>query len=221
MQHRNPARSYEIHIMRDLVGFDRSGWTNRILKLSIRPFPITPASPAGPSITMSTRSIFPTRRSSSTWIWACRDCSPWAKPFPQALDLRQLRRADRLREAGDDLVTCATRRRFRSRKWPTSPRRRRACAASCPRGWNARNGEYDPASSKVLHFTQLRTQPWRPFPGQFRDSLKPEGRVWLELERSRFRGIRLAGGGPREARLAGAGLQPRRSQRDLGRGRRP
>src|SRR5262249_60244407 len=50
--------------------------------------------------------------------------------------------------------------------------------------WNSRDSEYTPGKSKVLHYTALHLQPWRPFPRQFVYQTNPVGHVWLELERS-------------------------------------
>ena len=48
--------------------------------------------------------------------------------------------------------------------------------------WNARDEEYRPGHSKVLHYTALHTQPWHPFPKQFVYQNSPEGDVWIKLE---------------------------------------
>ncbi len=50
--------------------------------------------------------------------------------------------------------------------------------------WNARDEEYQAGSSHLIHYTALHTQPWRPFPGLFAYQDSPEGKVWLDLERS-------------------------------------
>jgi len=49
--------------------------------------------------------------------------------------------------------------------------------------WNARDSEYQAGKSKVLHYTALHLQPWRPFPRQFVYQTNPVGHVWLDLER--------------------------------------
>ncbi|MCH7554380.1 MAG: mitochondrial fission ELM1 family protein [Proteobacteria bacterium] len=49
--------------------------------------------------------------------------------------------------------------------------------------WNARDGEYRAGRSKLLHFTGLHTQPWRPSPERFVYADNPVGAVWHELER--------------------------------------
>ncbi len=50
--------------------------------------------------------------------------------------------------------------------------------------WNARDEEYCEGKSKVLHFTALHTQPWHPFPQEFAYQESPVGYVWDELEKS-------------------------------------
>jgi len=49
-------------------------------------------------------------------------------------------------------------------------------------GWNARDDEYRPGSSHLIHFTVLQTQPWRPFPGEFVYQSNPVAPVWEALE---------------------------------------
>jgi len=49
--------------------------------------------------------------------------------------------------------------------------------------WNARDGEYRAGRSKLLHFTGLHTQPWRPSPERFVYADNPAGAVWHALER--------------------------------------
>jgi mitochondrial fission protein ELM1 len=50
--------------------------------------------------------------------------------------------------------------------------------------WNARDEEYVAGKSKVLHYTALHTQPWQPFPDKFVYQKSPEGDVWFTLEHS-------------------------------------
>lgn len=50
--------------------------------------------------------------------------------------------------------------------------------------WNARDEEYVPGKSKVLHYTALHTQPWHPFPQNFAYQESPVGYVWHTLENS-------------------------------------
>lgn len=49
--------------------------------------------------------------------------------------------------------------------------------------WHARDGEYRPGESALLHYTALHTQPWQPTPGQYSYHPHPHGELWLDLER--------------------------------------
>lgn len=49
--------------------------------------------------------------------------------------------------------------------------------------WNARDGEYQAGRSKLLHYTTLHTQPWRPFPRKFVYQENAHAKLWHDLER--------------------------------------
>jgi len=49
--------------------------------------------------------------------------------------------------------------------------------------WNARDMEFVHGESKLLHFTALHLQPWRPFPEQYSYHAHPLGDLWLDMER--------------------------------------
>lgn len=50
--------------------------------------------------------------------------------------------------------------------------------------WNARDREYEKGQSAVLHFTALHRQPWQPFPKLFVYQANPAADVWFGLEQS-------------------------------------
>lgn len=50
-------------------------------------------------------------------------------------------------------------------------------------GWNARDEEFKPGESHLLHYTTLHTQPWRPFPERFVYQKGSHTQLWHELER--------------------------------------
>jgi uncharacterized protein len=50
-------------------------------------------------------------------------------------------------------------------------------------GWNARDFEYRAGQSRLLHYTTLHLQPWRPTPQQYSYHPHPLGALWLRLER--------------------------------------
>jgi uncharacterized protein len=50
-------------------------------------------------------------------------------------------------------------------------------------GWNARDEEFKPGESHLLHYTTLHTQPWRPFPERFVYQKGSYTQLWHDLER--------------------------------------
>lgn len=51
-------------------------------------------------------------------------------------------------------------------------------------GWNARDEEYDPATSKCVHFTTIHTQPWLPFPQRYVYQRNPIAHVFEDREQA-------------------------------------
>lgn len=51
-------------------------------------------------------------------------------------------------------------------------------------GWNDCDDEYRQGHTKVLHFTIIHTQPWRPFPETFAYQRNPVADLWLGMERA-------------------------------------
>ena len=50
--------------------------------------------------------------------------------------------------------------------------------------WNARDREYVPGQCGVLHFTAMHKQPWHPFPNSFVYQANDVADVWFDLEQS-------------------------------------
>jgi len=50
-------------------------------------------------------------------------------------------------------------------------------------GWNARDEEFEPGESHLLHYSTLHTQPWRPFPERLVYCDGFYTKLWHELER--------------------------------------
>ncbi|MFW5816113.1 MAG: ELM1/GtrOC1 family putative glycosyltransferase [Wenzhouxiangella sp.] len=82
-------------------------------------------------------------------------------------------------------------------------------------GWNARDSEYHPQRSHLVHFTTLHTQPWRPFPDEFVYFDNPTDPLWgaLEAEADRHRFLTFSAARPSPgwaeafAKLPDAGLR--------------
>jgi len=180
MRHRDPARTYEIHIMSDLAGFRRVGWVTGFTtyRYAIPHY----AGYAGRAIYNDVDQVYledPAKlfdlemnghgflavasRSRRRWSFdtsvALLDChrlaSVWSLHAAQTLAVEQLL----------DLTNAVE-----------------GLQGDLPPAWNARDGEYREGESKVLHFTKLRSQPWQPFPRQHRYTKRPEGEIWRALE---------------------------------------
>jgi hypothetical protein len=171
-KHRDPTRIYEIFLLRDLQGFKRGFWLTGFTnyRFAIPEF----AGFDGRAIYNDADQIYLTDpaelfdqemgkagflsindRDTSVMLI---DCKRMAEAW-NAHDVRRLNRKKleaRARQAG---------------LW-----------GDLDDGWNARDSEYTPGRSKLVHFTTLHTQPWQPFPEQFVYYPNPTGALWPSLE---------------------------------------
>jgi len=173
-QHRDPARAYEIHLMKDLRGFDRSSWTTGFTNYR---FAIpTLAGNTGRGIYNDVDQIY---------------LADPSEMFDLDMKGKGILCIDR-EDTSVSLLDCE----IMSKHWlieeaRTSLKRKhfldiiasRDLWGPLPPEWNARDAEYSADRSKCFHFTTLRTQPWRPFPDQLRYEEHPQGEVWFALER--------------------------------------
>ena len=58
------------------------------------------------------------------------------------------------------------------------------CHGQLPPEWNARDEEHAERRTKLRHYTILHKQPWRPFPERFLYQPNRDAELWHELERS-------------------------------------
>lgn len=171
-KHRDPARSYEIYLMRDLVGFSRGFWLTGFTNYRF-------AIPAfceyqGRAIYNDADQVYLT--------------DP-AELFDQAMgDAGFLSINDR--DTSVMLIDCERMAgawnevdvRNKSRKQLEAIARAQGLWGDLDDGWNARDKEYEPSASKLVHFTTLHTQPWRPFPDQLVYFDNPTGDLWPDIE---------------------------------------
>jgi hypothetical protein len=172
LQVRDPARVYEIYLMSELTKFDRSDWKTGFsrYRFAIPAF----AGQKGRAIYNDVDQIYLrdpgelfdldmggcaylsiTRRETSVMLLDCEKLGPlWS--YEDALTKKK----KHFRALAADL-------------W-----------GELDAGWNARDHEYEPGRSKLLHYSTLHTQPWRPFPKQLRYRKHPDAEVWLSLERA-------------------------------------
>jgi uncharacterized protein len=171
-RHRNPGRVYEIHLMKHLIGFRDAFWLTAFTnyRFAIPGF----CGYRGRAIYNDVDQIYQTDpgelydldmegagflsindRDTSVMLI---DCERMARVWTAQAARRQKR---------GSLEAAARESRLWGRLAP---------------GWNARDREYDPDRSKLVHFTTLHTQPWRPFPEHFVYFENPTGELWCDLE---------------------------------------
>jgi uncharacterized protein len=174
-QVRDPGRIYEIHLMKDLVGFDRRRWLTGFTnyRLAIPDF----AGGYGKAIYNDVDQVY--------------------LGDPGELFDADLGEHGFLALTDHDtavmLIDCA---RMAS-VWTLAEaqRRRRSFMEAKARAipglygrldpvWHARDGEYVPHHSKLLHYTAIHLQPWQPTPHRYVYQHNPAGQVWLDLERA-------------------------------------
>lgn len=175
MQVRDPARVYEIHLMKDLAGFDRKGWKTGFTNYRYA----IPALAGG-----NGRAIY-------------NDTDQIYLSDPAELFDMDMAGAGVLSVTGRDnsvmLIDCERMAPLWTIEAARTGTRHRAFRdlvhdnslwRQMPPEWNARDGEYVAGVSKCFHFTTLQTQPWQPFPDQLRYAPHPDGEVWFALERA-------------------------------------
>ncbi len=174
-QVRNPSRIYELYLMKDLAGFDRRGWLTGFTnyRFAIPHFAegcghaiyndadqIYLADPGELFDLAMGNSGFLSIHDHDTSVMLI-DCERMASVW--TLEAAQQQRRQRL-EAEARAVPGL---------W-----------GQLDSHWNARDDEYDPERSKLLHYTTIYAQPWQPFPQRFAYQHNPVRHVWLDLERA-------------------------------------
>ena len=172
---RNPGRSYEIYLMKDLTGFDRDRWKtwftnyryaipefaggegraiyNDVDQLYLADpaelFDMDMSGGGVCSITETENSVMLIDCEKMIDLWPARET--------RAPENRHAFFLGKVRDQG---------------LW-----------RDMPGPWNSRDGEYPIADTKCLHYTTLHTQPWQPFPDMFKYQPHPLGDVFYDLER--------------------------------------
>jgi mitochondrial fission protein ELM1 len=174
-QARDPARVYEIYLMKDLVGFDRRGWTTGFTNYRFA-VPhlaggkgraifndVDEAYTGDPGelfdLDMGGHGYLATSDSeTSVMLIDCERMAPlWALESAQRKMKKQILAATlEIRGIRGDL----------------------------PPEWTARDEEFQEGRSKLQHWTTLQTQPWRPVPGRFVYQPNPTGELWFDMKRA-------------------------------------
>ncbi len=175
LQVRDPARVYEIHLMKNLAGFDRRGWRTGFTcyRFAIPDL----AGQSGKAIYNDVDQIY---------------LADPALLFDLPLDGHGYLAID-ARDTSVMLIDCARmlpwwNRAAASRRGAKGPLTRKPAEEPGLWGeldghWNARDLEYVEGQTKCLHYTALHQQPWNPFPEAYSYHQNPLAYIWHDLER--------------------------------------
>jgi hypothetical protein len=174
-QVRDPGRVYEIYLMKELAGFDRRGWLTGFTnyRFAVPHF----AGGSGRAIYNDVDQVYLADPGELF------DTDLGGHGF---LALSQ-------RDTAVMLIDCARMASVWTREAAQGERRKamEATARMIPElwgqldpVWHARDAEYEPGRSKLLHYTAIHMQPWRPFPRRYAYQRNPVAHVWFDLERA-------------------------------------
>lgn len=171
---RDPARTYEIYLMKDLPGFDRKAWRTGFTNYR---FAIPElAGFTGKAIYNDVDQIY-LRDPAELFDLDMQDHG-YLSISPKDTSVMLIDCA-RMAEWWS-LETARTRDK---KPLTNEPAAVLGLWGHLDGGWNARDMEFDPERSGVLHFTTLHLQPWQPTPEDYAYQPHPLGEVWFGLER--------------------------------------
>jgi len=178
---RDPARVYEIHIMKELAGFDRRRWLTGFTNYRFAiPFF---AGGAGRAIWNDVDEAY-LSDPAELFDTDMGDCGLLTVPPLSSTALLDtavmLIDCERMATVWTEDEAKHGRKNNLLAKVKAVPGLR----GDLPGEWNARDEEYVPGRSKLLHWTILHTQPWHPLPQLFVYQHNPVGQVWYDLENS-------------------------------------
>ncbi len=176
LQVRDPARRYEIHLMKHLKGFDRSKWKTGFTAYRYAIPEL--AGSQGRAIYNDVDQIYlvdPAELFDMDMQGCGQLCITEKETAVMLLDCEKMakiwHRADA--ERGERHKFFRHRVQAIEGMW-----------GQLPGVWNSRDHEYEPGVSKLLHYTTLQTQPWQPFPKELRYKDNANGEIWFEMERA-------------------------------------
>jgi hypothetical protein len=176
LKHHNPDRHYEIYVMKDLAGFDRSTW-----KTGFTAYRYAIPEYAG----FAGRAIY----NDVDQIYLRDPAELMAEPMSGAavLALDSSNTSVMLMDCGLlagiwTIDTIQTTPGIRLHLGMLDRVREANLIGDLPGYWNARDHEYEEGTSSLLHYTILHTQPWKPFPKDLRYRENNQGEPWYTLE---------------------------------------
>ncbi len=173
-RNRDPARVYEIHLMKDLVGFDRRGWTTGFTNYRF----------AIPELAGRTgRAIF--NDVDEAYVGDPADL------FDAEMgDHGYLATSDT--ETSVMLIDCArmapiwvyedVQQSLKKQVLRRTLAEHPGIRGDLPAEWIARDETFEAGFSKLQHWTVLHTQPWRPVPSRFVYQPNSTGDIWFDMK---------------------------------------
>ena len=173
-KHRDPARVYEIHLMKNLAGFNRRGWRTGFTcyRFAIPSL----AGDTGKAIYNDVDQIY---LADPALLF---DLDPGSHGYL----------AISARDTSVMLIDCermlpwwnrAAASPGRKGELTNRPAETPGLWGELDGHWNARDLEYAEGRTKCLHYTALHQQPWNPFPEQYSYHPNPLAYLWHDLER--------------------------------------
>jgi len=175
VKQRNPARAYEIYLMKDLAGFDRVRWKTGFTNYRYAIPEL--AGGQGRAIYNDVDQLYladPAELFDMDMNGGGVCCITETENAVMLIDCAKMIDIWRPRETRTPENRHA---HFMGRVHDKGLWRQ------MPGPWNSRDGEYPIPETKCLHYTTLHTQPWQPFPDRFRYRPSPLGDVFHDLER--------------------------------------
>ncbi|MGN8197724.1 ELM1/GtrOC1 family putative glycosyltransferase [Salinisphaera sp. RV14] len=170
---RDPSRTYEIHLMKDFAGFERRLWLTGFTNYRF----MIPELAGGRG-----RAIY----NDADQIYLRDPADLFDLDMEQAgvLSINDRDTSVMLIDCAKmiDLWNGSTARKIGNRE--LEKRMREAGLwGDLDNSWNARDAEYVPGESGLVHYTTIHSQPWRPTPQDFVYRANPAGEIWSSIER--------------------------------------
>jgi uncharacterized protein len=169
---RDPGRRYEIHVMKQLAGFRTRGWTTGFTQYR---FAIPHFAGSGRAIYNDTDQIY--RCDPGLLFDAELGACGYRSTSPDDTSVMLLD-CDRMRAHW----TLGRAQRESKRRLHHRARAIAGLWGALDPAWNARDDEAIGTEARLIHFTTLHTQPWRPFPERYAYQANPVGEIWHALE---------------------------------------